>query len=87
MDKGSDVSSQEVAKVNDQHGVAVARGYDWFKIDKATPRGAKLQLLTRHGVAVYGQLSAGNIKDFLAWAPCPDVPDWLKRLLSPSPGR
>ena len=81
------MSEQQKSKVNDQYGVAVARDYDWLPITDATPRGAKLQLLTRHGVAVYGQLSAGNMKDFLAWAPCPDVPGWLKRLLLPSPAR
>ncbi len=69
-------------KVNRERAVAVDQRYPWLPINETTPRGAKLQLLTRHGVAVYGQLSAGNMKDFLAWAPCPDVPDWLKRLLN-----
>lgn len=75
------------SKLNQERAVVVATDYPWLPITDTTPRGAKLQLLTRHGVAVYGQLSANNLKGFLAWAPCPDVPAWLKKLLSPSPGR
>lgn len=75
------MSEQQKSKVNDQYAVVVATDYEWLPITPATPRGAKVQLLTRWGVSVYGQLSAGNLKDFVAWAPCPNKPDWLKRLL------
>lgn len=42
------------------------------------PKGVKLQLYTEGGIAVYGHWkdSAG----FLAWAPLPAVPKWLKTL-------
>jgi hypothetical protein len=53
--------------------VVVATDYYWTPIDKYTPIGAKLQLLTKGGVAIYSNYSP---KDNFSthWAPLPKRP-------------
>jgi hypothetical protein len=50
--------------------VAVAKYVYWQRIDHETPRGVKLQLLGKGGVATYGMLQG---RDFFwtHWAPLP----------------
>lgn len=57
-------------KVNQTHGVAVATDYYWTPIDQDTPRGVKLQLLGKGGVAHYG-IWDGKNKFYTHWAPLP----------------
>jgi hypothetical protein len=57
-------------KLNSDAHVAVATDYFWLPMQDA-PRGVKLQLLTRGGVAVHGQVSADNISGFDGWTPLP----------------
>lgn len=56
--------------VNASQTVAVAASYYWMPCGEATPIGVKLQLLTKGGVAIYGQYKTGD-KDFTHWAPLP----------------
>lgn len=50
--------------------VAVATDYYWQPIDTNTPRGVKLQLLGKGGVAVYGTWN-GKDPFYTHWAPVP----------------
>ena len=56
--------------------VAVDQGYYWQPM-ATCPRGVKVQLLTRGGVAIYGQFSGSDLF-FTGWAPLPNKPDWMK---------
>lgn len=58
--------------VKENHGtkVAVSPAYEWQPIETA-PIGVKLQLKTKHGVAVYGHVSASNKGGYTDWAPLP----------------
>lgn len=57
-------------KVNTEQAVAVATDYYWLPIDANTPRGVKLQLLTKGGIAIYGHWDGKS--DFCTdWAPLP----------------
>jgi hypothetical protein len=58
--------------INADKTVAVATDVYWMPITNATPRGVKLQLLGRGGVAVYG-IYHGD-KFFTHWAPLPKIP-------------
>lgn len=57
-------------KLNSDAHVAVATDYFWLPMQDA-PRGVKLQLLTRGGVAVHGQVSSDNASGFTGWTPLP----------------
>ena len=52
-------------------GVAVDQQYYWQSMDTC-PRGCKVQLLTVHGVAVYGNYD-GKDQQWQAWAPLPNI--------------
>lgn len=52
-------------------GVAVDQEYYWRGMDTC-PRGCKVQLLSQHGVAVYGQYD-GKDKQWVQWAPLPNL--------------
>ena len=59
-----------VRKTSDQAAV-VDTEYHWRPINPDTPRGTKLQLISRkHGVATYGSISS-NETFFTHWAPLP----------------
>lgn len=58
-------------KLNRDKTVAVATDYFWQRIDNDTPTGVKLQLLTVHGVAVYGSYTPRQADAFTHWAPLP----------------
>ena len=58
-------------------GVAVDQDYFWRPMESC-PLSTKVQLLTLTGVAVYGAGSRNNLS-YLAWAPLPRVPDWLRQ--------
>lgn len=56
------------------HTVLVDTTTVWIPIDENTPRGVKLQLISRaSGVAQYGQLSRGD-NFFTHWFPLPVFP-------------
>ncbi len=57
--------------INTDHTAAVALDYYWLPIDADTPRGVKIQLLTRGGVAVYGHYTEAQSEHFTDWAPMP----------------
>ncbi len=57
-------------KINSAGTAAVAEAYYWMPCGVDTPIGVKLQLLTKGGVAIYGQYKTGD-KDFTHWAPLP----------------
>lgn len=59
--------------------VAVDRGYAWQPIESC-PQGLKVQLLTRHGIAVHGQYRLSD-RSFIAWAPLPSIPPEIKEKL------
>lgn len=65
------------SKLNSDKTVAVALDYEWQRLDSC-PRGAKVQLLTKHGIAIYGQFREGD-KDYIGWAPVPRRPDWMNQ--------
>lgn len=56
-------------QLNSAGTVAVDRKYYWQPLETC-PRGVKVQLLGRGGVAVYGQYD-GKEKWWSAWAPLP----------------
>ena len=58
--------------------MAVSHDYFWLQIDGSTPRGVKLQLLTKHGVALHGPLKKGEEDNYLGWTPLPRRPSWMK---------
>jgi hypothetical protein len=60
--------------LNSDKSVAVAVDYYWLPIDNDTPHGAKLQLLGKGGVAIYGTYD-GKATFFTHWAPLPRKPE------------
>ena len=56
--------------INSASTVAVATDYFWLPINTNTPRGVKLQLLGKGGVAVYGTWN-GKDPFYTHWAPVP----------------
>lgn len=56
-------------KLNSKRDVAVATDYYLEPIDENTPRGAKIQLLGRGGVLVYGNYDGDPF--WTHWAPLP----------------
>ena len=57
-------------KINSAGTAAVAESYYWMPCGPDTPIGVKLQLLTKGGVAIYGQYKMGE-KFYTHWAPLP----------------
>jgi hypothetical protein len=57
-------------KLNATGTVAVATHVYWQRIDADTPRGVKLQLLSKYGVATYGELHWRDTF-WTHWAPLP----------------
>jgi hypothetical protein len=55
---------------------AVDRDYFWRPMP-GCPLGAKVQLLNAGGVAVHGRWN-GRDDHWLAWAPLPKVPGWMR---------
>lgn len=53
-----------------QSHVAVAEGFYWTPVGPDTPRGVKLQLLTKGGVAIYGDY-VEKMNFYTHWAPLP----------------
>lgn len=60
--------------INSAGTAAVAVDYYWLPIDGDTPRGVKLQLLGKGGVATYG-IWNGRDTFYTHWAPLPKKPD------------
>lgn len=56
--------------LNSDRTVAVATDVYWQPIDQDTPRGVKVQLLGKGGVAVYSELHHGH-NFWTHWAPLP----------------
>lgn len=56
--------------INSTATVAVAVDYYWLPIDTDTPKGVKLQLLGKGGVAIYGTWN-GRDTFYTHWAPLP----------------
>jgi hypothetical protein len=65
-----DERNHQTHHVNAAGTAAVAASYYWMRCGAGTPIGVKLQLLTKGGVAIYGQYKTGD-KDFTHWAPLP----------------
>jgi hypothetical protein len=59
--------------ISNDKNVAVATDYYWLPIDKDTPRGVKIQLLGKGGVAAYG-IWNGKDTFYTHWAPLPKKP-------------
>ena len=59
--------------INNAGTVAVATDCYWIPIDENTPRGVKLQLLTKGGVAIYGHWDRRETF-YTHWAPLPKKP-------------
>lgn len=57
-------------KQTPEKDVAVAEGFWWNEDMASCPMGTKVQLLTKYGVAVYGELSPRSV-GYVAWAPLP----------------
>ena len=56
-------------KLNSTQTAAVATDYYWIPIDENTPRGVKIQLLGKGGVAHYGTYHEAQF--WTHWAPLP----------------
>ena len=63
-------------KLTGDRAAAVDQDYFWQPLETC-PAGAKVQLLTDGGIAVYGQYSRGQ-RGFKGWAPLPKKPEWMK---------
>ena len=57
--------------------VAVDQNYEWLPMETC-PRGVKVQLLSRGRIACYGHYTGTKDRGWLAWAPLPSIPEWLK---------
>lgn len=57
------------ARLDSTRQAAVDHGYHWQPMDTC-PRGSKVQLLTQHGCAIYGQWGVSKT-DYQGWAPLP----------------
>lgn len=57
------------ASLDSTRQAAVDHGYHWQPMTSC-PRGSKVQLLTRHGCAIYGQWN-GRDTLYEGWAPLP----------------
>lgn len=62
-------------KLTSDRAAAVDQEYYWRPIDTC-PRSAKVQLLGRGGVAVYGQYNGAD-KFWVGWAPLPKKPEGM----------
>ena len=60
-------------QLNNERSVAVALDYYWMPVGPDTPRGVKLQLLGRGGVATHG-LWDGRSTFWTHWTPLPRMP-------------
>ena len=56
--------------INSTGTVAVSTITYWIPLDDDTPRNVKLQLLTKGGIAMYGNLT-GDISFYTHWCPVP----------------
>ena len=56
-------------KLNSNRDVAVANDYHWDENMEACPRGVKVQLLGRGGVATHGQYTGEPF--WVGWTPLP----------------
>lgn len=67
--------------INRNSGVAVGTVSVYHDPDiDPPPRGVQLWVMTKTGVLVRSVWNDNS--GFLAWAPLPDTPDWLKRKLT-----
>ena len=64
-------------KHNQQMRVFTDQGREWLAIELA-PRGVKLHLLTRDGVATHGEVTDRTMFQFRGWEPLPSTPQWMK---------
>lgn len=62
-------------KITSDGAAVVDTEYFWQPIETA-PRGVKIQLLSKYGVAVYGQYTQEDQDDnwYIMWAPLPKRP-------------
>lgn len=61
--------------------VETAPQAEWLDPGEHTPpRGTKLMLLTRWGIATFGQWDSSG--DFVGWSPLPKVPSAIKAKMS-----
>lgn len=64
--------------MNDVVTAAVA---EWLDPEEhPAPRGSKILLLTRWGIATFGQWDSSG--DFVGWSPLPKVPSTIKAKMS-----
>jgi hypothetical protein len=62
--------------LNHDKTVAVDLGVFWQRMDTC-PRGVKVQLLGRGGVASYSEFHGS--KFWIGWCPLPSKPEWMKQ--------
>ena len=62
-------------KLNHTGNVAIDQSRYYRKINKDTPRGVKLILVTTERVAVFGVLTEANRQHFTHWEPLARIPD------------
>jgi hypothetical protein len=64
---------------NQQMKVFTDRSREWLNIELA-PRGIKLHLLTKDGVATHGEVTDRTAFQFKGWEPLPSTPQWMKEI-------
>lgn len=64
---------------NQQMKVFTDKSREWLNIDLA-PRGIKLHLLTKGGVAVHGEVTQRSAALYKGWEPLPSTPHWMKEI-------
>lgn len=62
-------------KLNHTGNVAIDTLRKYSKIDRNTPRGVKMILVTTERVAVFGVLTEANRRHFTHWEPLARIPD------------
>lgn len=60
----------QTPKPNRDNNVMVDQSAKFMPVGPDTPRGMKIQLLTKHGVAVYGHFD-GDMDSWVGWYPVP----------------
>ena len=62
-------------RLNHTGNVAIDPWRNYRQIDKDTPRGVKLILVTTERVAVFGVLTEANRRHFTHWEPLAQIPE------------
>lgn len=70
-------------KISSDGSTAVSTTQEWLPMEDC-PTNTKVRLLTEGRVSVPGSVTLQTLKNYVAWAPEPKEPAWLKEKLKPT---